>query len=201
MKLFELNATILDEFPDYVIIEDGNIYDMKKRCFVKGHTAGNGYCKVQLRGMRHPQYLHRLIARAFVTNPNNFPQVDHIDNNKQNNCASNLQWMTAAQNTAKSRNHFIYERDGKKPKAIKAVIHDETSFEKETCFDLTNEFDEPIIFKSIIEAARCFGLNHKSVSFNLQGVIKLLSVPYKGETLKIHFEVVPSEERKQKKLF
>jgi len=43
----------------------------------------------------------RLVAEAFVPNPDNKPQVDHIDNNRLNNHASNLQWLTASENVQK----------------------------------------------------------------------------------------------------
>ena len=43
-------------------------------------------------------YLHRLVAIAFIHNPLNLPQVNHIDGNKLNNCASNLEWVSASDN-------------------------------------------------------------------------------------------------------
>ena len=42
--------------------------------------------------------LHRVVAEAFVPNPNNAPEVDHIDCNKNNNCADNLRWVTRSEN-------------------------------------------------------------------------------------------------------
>ena len=61
----------------------------------------NGYWVVGLgfMGKRKIKSIHRLVAEAFIENPDNKPQVNHIDGNKGNNNASNLEWATPSENT------------------------------------------------------------------------------------------------------
>lgn len=57
----------------------------------------NGYLNVNLCGK--VVGVHRLVAAAFIPNDDNLPQVNHLDGNKANNVAENLEWCTAKQNT------------------------------------------------------------------------------------------------------
>lgn len=65
-------------------------------------TKENGYCNVTLYGDygRHKYLVHRLVAEAFIPNPNNYPQINHKDENRLNNEVSNLEWCTAEYNNA-----------------------------------------------------------------------------------------------------
>ena len=60
-----------------------------------------GYISVGLRknGKKILYQVHRLVAESFIPNPENKPQVNHIDGNKTNNHISNLEWVTASENT------------------------------------------------------------------------------------------------------
>ena len=59
-----------------------------------GSNAGRGYVMVILtkNSKQTYKYVHRLVAEAFIPNPDNLPQVNHKDENKTNNCVDNLEW-------------------------------------------------------------------------------------------------------------
>lgn len=64
--------------------------------FARGYTFAALYAKDSKRAKNF--LVHRLVAKAFVPNPNNYPEVNHKDENKQNNNADNLEWCTRAYN-------------------------------------------------------------------------------------------------------
>ena len=71
--------------------------------FVRPYVTNIGYMQYNLhyQGKSFKRYAHRLVAEAFVPNPEHKPEVDHVDNDKLNNCAANLRWVTHAENMRK----------------------------------------------------------------------------------------------------
>jgi len=89
----------LKNHPGYFISEDGNFYNSKGRQLKQFHRC-KGYLGVRL--YKTAYYVHRLIAEEFIPNPNNYPQVNHIDKNRINNMIDNLEWCNPQQNVEHS---------------------------------------------------------------------------------------------------
>ena len=69
--------------------------------------------------------VHRLVAEAFIPNPNNYPQVDHVDGNKLNNDVNNLDWVTNEENMKRSWNiglRTYYGENNHKAKLTKEQV-------------------------------------------------------------------------------
>ena len=90
----------IKEYPNYFINENGECKSTYVSKTLKPRTAGKGYLCYQLRNEhgKKNEYIHRLVAKTFIPNPHNLPQVDHIDKDKTNNHVSNLRWVTNYQN-------------------------------------------------------------------------------------------------------
>lgn len=71
-----------------------------KEKIMKGVGDGNGYLQVGLyrEGKRKKCRINRLVAQAFLENPQNLPEVNHKDENKLNNCVDNLEWCSRSYN-------------------------------------------------------------------------------------------------------
>lgn len=139
---------ILDFNKNYAISNFGNIMNLntkriltpiqKEYLEVMLHNVSN---KRGHKGYRKNYRIHRLVAKCFIENPYNKPYVNHIDCNKHNNNATNLEWVTAKENTEHAYlNNLIKTR-----KPIKS----------------TNIQDDSIVevFESLSECSRYFNCN------------------------------------------
>ena len=78
-----------------------------KEKIMKLKTTKKGYLSIALHKYGKQEYLrvHRLVAQAFIPNPDNLPQVNHKDEDKTNNCVENLEWCTAKYNLEYNNGH------------------------------------------------------------------------------------------------
>lgn len=90
----------------YLIYSDGRVYSLIRGKFLKPRMSMDGYERVCLcnNGKRYEYRIHRLVAENFIDNPDNFPQVNHKDFNRRNNCLENLEWCTNYDNMQYSLN-------------------------------------------------------------------------------------------------
>lgn len=125
---------IIDGLPKYCITTDGRVINSS------GHEKApdlrsDGYHQVSLynNGVRSTKRVHRLVAEAYIPNPENKPDINHKDGNKLNNDVSNLEWCTKSENmrhaydTGLAKPHASYGMRGHKNpnggrKGIKVMI-------------------------------------------------------------------------------
>lgn len=87
----------------------------KPEHIMKYRLAKNtGYCLLKLvkNGVEKHVLVHRLVAETFIPNPNNLPEVNHIDGNKENNCVDNLEWCTEKENISHATENKLRVIDG-----------------------------------------------------------------------------------------
>lgn len=91
----------IEDFPGYKIGNNGSVLSSKHRKgYIKTFPNPEGYMFVYLYkdNKKHVVSVHRLVAKYFVPNPNNYDCVNHKDENKANNNASNLEWCSHSYN-------------------------------------------------------------------------------------------------------
>ena len=124
----------------YEVSDEGNVRNKTTGRILKPSRTNRGYLCVYLckDGIREFKSIHRLVAQAFLPNPDNYPQVNHIDENKLNNSVDNLEWCTSQYNIDYSQSKPVaqFSLDGR----------------------LLNTY------KSACEAARQTGINRQSIS-------------------------------------
>ena len=92
----------INDFEGYIISNFGNLISLKnsQTKYLTKRINKKGYVEYKLTRNGKSSYYkaHRLVAKTFIPNPENKPQVNHIDGNKQNNHVDNLEWCTNSEN-------------------------------------------------------------------------------------------------------
>lgn len=145
--------------------------DIKKP--VKGtelvaRTHVNGYKSVHLHVSeigynRSSVLVHRLVAEAFVPNPNNYPCVNHKDEDKTNNCAENLEWCTVAMNNSYGT---------RIEKVLKKQRYGNKHFSGTPIAEIDEKGNLIKAWRSMSDIKRAYGMNIQAVHTNCNGRTK-----------------------------
>lgn len=132
----------------YEVSNLGRIYSFYKQKFIHPRSNGRGYLQVELTKDKKQKmhFIHRLVAIAFLPNPEKLPQVNHKDENKENNCIDNLEWCTSKYNMSYGT------------RTERAVAH-----YKKTVMQLDTDDNVIQIYDSVADAERMNGFNHSNI--------------------------------------
>jgi predicted esterase YcpF (UPF0227 family) len=128
---------------NYEISNTGQLRNTKTGRVLKSKMSNKGYVKygVSVSGKYKDVFAHRAVAEAFIPNPDNKPQVNHKDGNKQNNDYTNLEWSTSSENIVHAYENNLMNSSH----CVKAVIQ------------LSKNGEEVHTYGSIEEAAASIG--------------------------------------------
>lgn len=129
----------------YLISSNGYVISNARntQSILKNSIANNGYYVVNIKNS--PRLLHRLLAIAFIENPDNKREVNHKDGNKLNNNIDNLEWVSSKENKIHAWNMNLCESI--RENLSKKVMDTKTG----------------IIYNSAKDAAKVFGIKYTSI--------------------------------------
>lgn len=152
---------VLPQYPLYKISRDGRVYTnhlkrMKIQSTIEVDGENKGYCSVVIvndKGKHCKVYVHRLVAMAYIPNPEKLPVVNHLDGDKTNNNVENLEWTTKKKNSQHAHDTGLCSS-------------------KKITIQMDLEGNEIARFAGLVDAAKATGISTHRISKVCRGEIK-----------------------------
>ena len=117
----------------------------------------NGYYATCLsKNGNHTKTIHRLVAETFIPNQNNYPCVNHKDEDKSNNCVDNLEWCTRSENMKHAYGHGLKSSKGMK-NGRNILSEEDIKYIRSNYIPRDNNFGSKVL-------ASKFGVAHQTIS-------------------------------------
>ena len=145
--------------PRVVKGKDGVMYPFKGKKIASSVNKQNGYIQIDLwkNTKSHKYYIHRLLAKIFIPNPSNKPEVNHINSNRLDNSLNNLEWVTSKENSIHAYNSGFASQK-KRRKLIEQ--------------DYNEILDRFLLGESFVAILKDFNISSGRLSINLRNLVR-----------------------------
>lgn len=164
-----MRKSAIKDFENYILYEDGTVFNSDTNKWLKIRIANNGYPIAQLwkNNKGHIKYVHRLLMEHFRATEKQKDTINHIDGDKTNNDLSNLEWLSYAENNQHAYDNGLKKMSKEGRQKVSKAISERNRTNpmrsiKIDCFDLDG--NKIGTYKSKQEACEKLGVSRKVVN-------------------------------------